>query len=284
MKAKNENEVEVVATPELGVVATEALVASETSETPEVAAAVTEGEAAVVTPVEKREIDPAKQEQFAGFRADVLFILRRKAEKQPEILTNIPLLVKAATMNAADQKKDYRALTDAAKVAAAHKAVGQYHAEKRRAEVARGVVEAYLADAAFNANFLDADKLAVMVREAAVACLAADAPRAKLYEVVADLGDKLPSEGLLRFVCGRHIVPAHKAEWEGMFDAEARNLLDGILAGRMGQSGGKSGATIGDALKLQAEGKPGRDRPRKGGHDHQRDKGDDEGRGRGKRR
>ena len=60
--------------------------------------------------------------------------------------------------------------------------------------------------------------------------------------------------------------------------------IDAILAGRMGQSGGKSGATIGDALKFQAEGKPGRDRPRKGGHDHRRDKGDDEGRGGGKRR
>jgi len=60
--------------------------------------------------------------------------------------------------------------------------------------------------------------------------------------------------------------------------------IDAILAGRMGQSGGKSGATIGDALKFQAEGKPGRDRPRKGGHDHRRDKGDEEGRGGGKRR
>jgi len=60
--------------------------------------------------------------------------------------------------------------------------------------------------------------------------------------------------------------------------------IDAILHGRMGQSGGKSGATIGDALKFQAEGKPGRDRPRKGGHDHRRDKGDDEGRGGGKRR
>ena len=76
------------------------------------------------------------------------------------------------------------------------------------------------------------------------------------------------------------LIPGHKAD----IKKKQGSLVEAILYGRMGQSGGKSGATIGDALKFQAEGKPGRDRPRKGGHDHRRDKGDDEGRGGGKRR
>jgi len=76
------------------------------------------------------------------------------------------------------------------------------------------------------------------------------------------------------------LIPGHKAD----IKKKQGSVVEAILHGRMGQSGGKSGATIGDALKFQAEGKPGRDRPRKGGHDHRRDKGDDEGRGRGKRR
>ena len=76
------------------------------------------------------------------------------------------------------------------------------------------------------------------------------------------------------------LIPGHKAD----IKKKQGSLVEAILYGCMGKSGGKSGATIGDALKFQAEGKPGRDRPRKGGHDHRRDKGDDEGRGGGKRR
>ena len=75
------------------------------------------------------------------------------------------------------------------------------------------------------------------------------------------------------------LIPGHKADIE----KKQGSLVEAILYGRMGQSGGKSGATIGDALKFQAEGKLGRDRSRKGGHDHRHNKGDDEGRG-GKRR
>lgn len=73
------------------------------------------------------------------------------------------------------------------------------------------------------------------------------------------------------------LIPGYRDKMRREEDAG----IDAILAGRMGHAGGKSGATIGDALKFQAEGRPDRrqERPRK---DKGRRRGeDDEDGGRG---
>ncbi len=107
----------------------------------------------------------------------------------------------------------------------------------------------------------------------------------KFAERAKELGPMVMSdmkpEGFNLFViqgAAFRLIPIHKAELE----KKQGGVVDDILRGRIRDAGGgKSGVTIGAALKFQAEG--GRPEHRRDRKDHRRGEEDEEGRG-GKRR